>query len=51
VIAYDPMGKRFYVQSCSSGSVDHVNDRGEGEWFECGGIWLKIDLSDPVESL
>jgi hypothetical protein len=48
VIAHDHQNKKFYVQHIKSGVVEWVDDKsGNGEHFECGGFWLKIDFKEP----
>ena len=50
IIAYDHPNQKFYARDVNEGRVEWVDVMGNGEWFECGGIWLKIDLADPVIS-
>lgn len=48
IIGTDPTRKGFFVQCIKNGAIDFVDENGETEWFECGGVWLKINLKEPI---
>jgi hypothetical protein len=48
IVAFDNVERIYYAQDERDGSIHKLNEIGEGKWYECGGVWLRIDLKEPL---